>query len=260
MTTEPDLNVNIELTNESCFNLLPRLEKESVDLFLIDPPYDISRKTGFSAVGDNSVDRFAVSMDFGKWDWGTTDLNTVCKEAYRSLRKGGSIIVFYDLWKISELSNWLIEAGFKQLRFLEWVKTNPVPINSKINYLTNSREVAVLAVKKGKPTFNSEYDNGMYQYPICHEKGRFHPTQKPFNLIRDLVVKHSNEGDVVVDCFSGSGTTAACCASERRNFIGCELDVDFHKKSIERIESLTKSFKGTNYRINDDMGGLLCRP
>lgn len=253
-------DVDIRLTNESCFDLLPRLSKGSVDLFLIDPPYDISKKTGFQSVGEKSVDRFAISMDFGKWDWGSTDMESVCKHAYKALRKGGSIIVFYDLWKLSELCTWLTDAGFVQLRFLEWLKTNPVPINSKRNYLTNSREIAVLAVKGGNPTFNSEYDNGIYKYPICHEKGRFHPTQKPFNLIRDLVIKHSNEGDVVVDCFSGSGTTAACCASEKRNFIGCELDVDYHRQSIERIEALTKGFNETVYRINDDMGGLLCHP
>lgn len=259
MTINEDAHVSIQLSNESCFDLLPRIEKESVDLFLIDPPYDISRKTGFSAVGEKSVERLAVSMDFGDWDKGVTDLKEVCKEAYRALRKGGSIIVFYDIWKISELRTWLIEAGFKQLRFMEWVKTNPVPINSKINYLTNSREVAVLAVKKGKPTFNSEYDNGIYQYPICHERGRFHPTQKPINLIREILLKHSNEGDLIVDCFSGSGTTAACCVLEKRNFIGCELDITYHKKSVERVGEIISGFDKTKYSVNHDMGGMPCQ-
>ena len=54
---------------------------------------------------------------------------------------------------------------FKQIRFLEWIKTNPQPRNSKINYLTNCREIALLGIKKSNPTFNSQYDNAIYKYP-----------------------------------------------------------------------------------------------
>ena len=56
---------------------------------------------------------------------------------------------------------------FKQIRFIEWIKTNPQPLNSKINYLTNSREIGfLLGIKGSKPTFNSSYDNGIYQFPL----------------------------------------------------------------------------------------------
>lgn len=103
------------------------------------------------------------------------------------------------------------------------VKTNPVPLNSKTNYLTNSREIALVGVKGGSPTFNSEYDNGIYKYPICHDKGRFHPTQKPLALISDLIEKHSVKDDLVLDCFSGSGTTAVAAAKTGRRFVGCEM-------------------------------------
>ena len=228
----------IDLTNESCFDLLPRIEKNSVDLVLIDPPYEVSRDTNFQsgeATGRNT-DRFRVSMDFGEWDQGFTGLDKVVKECYRILKPGGTMICFYDLWKITTLKGYYEDAGFKQLRFIEWVKTNPVPINSKVNYLTNAREVAVVGVKGGKPTFHSEYDNGIYEYPICHDKGRFHPTQKPIALFEDLVRKHSNEGGLVVDCFSGAATTAVACINLNRNFIGCELDKEYYDKSIKRIE------------------------
>lgn len=227
----------IILKNENCFDFLKTLKDNSIDLVLIDPPYEVSRDTNFAS-GEKKgtdVDRFRVSMDFGDWDKNFTGLNEVCKEAYRVLRKGGTMICFYDLWKITDLKNHLEDAKFKQLRFIEWIKTNPVPINSKINYLTNAREIAVAAVKGGKPTFNSEYDNGVYHYPICHDKGRFHPTQKPLDLISELIKKHSNEGDTVLDCFSGSGTTAVACMDTNRKFVGCEIAEEYYRKSLERL-------------------------
>lgn len=228
----------IQITNESCFDLLPRIEKNSVDLVLIDPPYEVSRDTNFQSgeATGRDTDRFRVSMDFGEWDQGFTGLDKVVKECYRILKSGGTMICFYDLWKITTLKGYFDDAGFKQIRFIEWLKTNPVPINSKVNYLTNAREIAVVGVKGGKPTFHSEYDNGIYEYPICHDKGRFHPTQKPLALFEDLVRKHSNEGDLVLDCFSGAATTAVACISLNRNFIGCELDKEYYDKSMKRIE------------------------
>lgn len=188
-------DVSITLVNESCFSFLKELESNSIDLALIDPPYEVSRETNFKSgeAKGKDTDRFRVSMDFGDWDSDFTGLDEVIKELYRVLRKGGTLICFYDIWKISILRRYFDDAKFRQIRFIEWVKTNPVPINSKINYLTNAREIAVVAVKEGKATFHSEYDNGIYRYPICHDRERFHPTQKPLALIEELVIKHSKD-------------------------------------------------------------------
>lgn len=84
--------------------------------------------------------------------------------------------------------------------------------------------------------FKSEYDNGVYSYPICHDKGRFHPTQKPVDLIREIIAKHSNEGDLVLDNCMGSGTTAIACIREKRNFIGFELNKEYYDKACKRIQ------------------------
>ena len=229
--------VAINLVNASCFDWLKTVSSNSVDLVLIDPPYEVSRETNFrsSEKTGRDVDRFRLSMDFGDWDYGFSGLDAVIKECYRVLRAGGTLICFYDLWKITILRSYFDAAKFKQIRFIEWIKTNPVPINSKTNYLTNAREIALVGVKGGKPTFNSEYDNGIYKYPVCHDKGRFHPTQKPIELIRDLIRKHSKEDDIVLDCFSGSGTTAVAAMLENRSFLGCELDTTYYLKSLERI-------------------------
>ena len=233
--------MSIELKNMDCFEYLKGIKDNSVDLALIDPPYEVSRKTNFmsgEAKGKKS-DKLRVSMDFGDWDSGFTGLDIVIKEIYRVLKRGGTLICFYDLWKITTLREYFENANFKQIRFIEWVKTNPVPLNSKINYLTNAREVAVVGVKGSKPTFHSEYDNGIYEYPICHEKGRFHPTQKPLVLVEDLIVKHSNEGDLVLNCFAGSGTVAVAAYNQGRNFIGCELSKEYYEKSIDRLLSVS---------------------
>lgn len=232
--------MRITLTNQSCFDLLKTTPDKSVDLVLIDPPYEVSRDTNFQSGEPKGADtdRFRVSMDFGEWDNNFTGLDLVIKECYRLLKDGGTLICFYDLWKLTTLKHYFELANFKQLRFIEWLKTNPVPLNSKTNYLTNSREIAIVGVKKGKPTFNSEYDNGIYNYPICHDKNRFHPTQKPVALLEDLILKHSNENDTVLDCFAGSGSTAVAAHNTNRNFIGCELSKEYFDKTLQRFDAL----------------------
>jgi DNA modification methylase len=178
-------------------------------------------------------------MDFGQWDHDPTftreTLASVIAEYYRVLKKGGAAIVFYDLWKITELKEDMEAVKFKQIRLIEWLKSNPVPINSKRTYLSNAREIAVSCVKDGGSTFNSEYDNGVYTYPICHEKGRFHPTQKPLKFMKALILKHSKVGDVVLDSFAGSGTTLVAAKETGRLGIGCELDTDFYTKTALRL-------------------------
>ncbi len=221
-------------------HFLKSLPPDSVDLMLTDPPYNISKKTGFASIGPKSVERFAVSMDFGEWDHAEIDLARLAKHAYRALRKGGTAIVFYDLWKLTTIANALSNAGFVQLRLIEWVKTNPVPLNSKRNYLTNSREIAVLAVKTSKPTFNSEYDNGQYHYPIPNNGTRYHPTQKPIPLFNDLVAKHSKRGDLVIDPFVGSGTAAIAAISQGRTFAGCDRDAGYIAIAKKRVRDAAK--------------------
>ena len=180
----------------------------------------------------------SYKTDFGDWDKKEDCiLDDVFSVFSKKLKNGGTIICFYDLWKITHLKDVMENNKFKQIRFIEWLKTNPVPINSKTNYLTNAREVALCCVKKSNPTFNSEYDNGIYEYPICHGKDRFHPTQKPVKLMEDIIKKHSNVGDTVLDCFMGSGSTGVACLNTNRNFVGIELDEKFFKKAKERIES-----------------------
>ena len=225
--------------NTDSLSLMATIQKKSVDLILTDPPYIISHETGFKSVKEG-VQRFAVDTEYGDWDkeenFSMDDLEDSVKEYYRILKDGGTCIIFCDIWKLTLVKDMMEKHKFKQIRLIDWIKTNPVPLNSKRNYLTNCREVALLGVKKSKPTFNSEYDNGLYQYPICQDAGRFHSTQKPLAFMEELVRKHSNAGDVVVDTFAGSGTTLLAAKNLGRIYVGCELDEDYFDKAEERLK------------------------
>lgn len=224
--------------NTDSLAIMKSLLDKSIDLVLTDPPYIISHKTGFKSVKEG-VKRFAVDTEFGDWDkeenFSMKDLEDSIKEYYRVLKDGGTAIIFCDLWKITQVKEILERHRFKQIRFIDWIKTNPVPLNSSRNYLTNSREVALSAVRKSKPTFNSKYHNGLYRYPICHDAGRFHSTQKPIKFMEDLIAIHSNDGEMVLDTFAGSATTLVAAKNMGRNFIGCEPDKDYFDKATRRI-------------------------
>lgn len=226
----------MRLYNGDCLDILRTVKDNSVDLILTDPPYEISKRSNFNI---GKLNKFTVyKTDFGEWDHNSLDLHTLLKECYRVLKPSGTFISFYDLWKITELKNCLEANKFKQIRFVEWIKTNAVPINSKVNYLTNAREVGVIGIKGSKPTFNAQYHNGIFSYPICHGKDRFHPTQKPLELIKELIEIHSNKGDLVLDCFLGSGTSGVASKLLERDFIGIELNTEYFNKAKERIENV----------------------
>lgn len=199
-------------------------------------------KKDFLKYGSIYGKKYAVRTDYGKWDSEFTmeKLELFVNHFHRVLKDGGTCIIFFDLWKISYLKEQLENTKLKQIRFIEWIKTNPQPVNSSVNYLTNCREIALLGIKKSKPTFNSKYDKGIYEYPIYGGKDRFHPTQKSLLLFEDLIKKHSNEGDVILDCFLGSGTTALAARNTGRKFIGCELDKEYYDRCMERM-ILTKT-------------------
>lgn len=236
-----------EFLCDDSFNLLPKVEDNSVDLILIDPPYLISRDSNFKKSSDTTPlemkIKYNISIDFGDWDKGTLDWNFLFSNFYRILKKGGTLIIFYDIWKSNELKELSSKFKFKQPRVCSWVKTNPVPINSKVNYLSNSTEYFFTFVKNGKPTFNSEYDNGIYKFPICHGKERLeHPTQKPLLLIESLILKHSNVGDVILDTFAGTFTTAVAASKLNRNWICIEKELKYVEMGKKRLQ-IENNFK-----------------
>jgi len=191
------------------------------------------KKENYMKYGTIYGKKYCVKTQYGSWDEEFTMdiLEKFIKEYYNKLRKGGTLIIWFDLWKITELKNLLEKYKFKQIRFIEWIKTNPQPLNSSTNYLTNCREIALMGVKDGKPVFNSKYDDGVYRYPLQGGKNRFHPTQKSLSLFEDLIKKHTNENAIVLDTFLGGGTTAIACKNTKRNFKGCEISKEYYDKA-----------------------------
>jgi len=233
--------------------LLKTIESNSVDLVLTDPPYIISKKSGMQSYRDSIENggevnekygkKFAVTTEFGEWDSSYTidDLEKAINEFYRILRPGGSCIIFFDLWKLETLKGLL--SKFSKHRLIEWIKTNPMPINQYATYLSNAREMAISCVKGGKATFNSKYDKGIYEYPIYSGKDRFHPTQKSLPLFEELITKHSNEGDIVVDPYAGSGTTALAAKNTNRLYLCCEPSDEYFQKGYDRVRKYNSSIE-----------------
>lgn len=226
----------VKVYNGDCLDIMPSLENGSIDLILTDPPYMISRKSNFANGGGNESKYGSITMNFGEWDWGEgIDMEKYFKEAYRLLRNGGTIIMFYDIFKMGTIKDIAEKVGFKQPRIGFWSKTNAVPINARINYLSNAREYFISFCKGKKGIFNSYYDKAVYNYPIVSGKHRIHPTQKPDGLISDLIKIHSNEGAIVLDTFAGSGVVLKCCKKLNRNCIGIEMDEKYYNE-CKKIE------------------------
>jgi site-specific DNA-methyltransferase (adenine-specific) len=243
--TDPPYIISRETGMNSHYNAVKQNELDNIKFVKTEEEWeayktenklvDDKKKNNYMKYGTIYGKKYCVKTDYGEWDSKFTMdvLEMFIAEYYNKLKTGGTLIIFFDIWKITPLKDILKKYQFKQLRYIEWIKTNPQPLNSKTNYLTNSREIALVAIKGSNPTFNSKYDNGIYMYPIQGGKNRFHPTQKSLPLFEDLIKKHSNEDDIVMDTFLGAGTTAIACKNTNRKFKGCELSREYYNKINE---------------------------
>lgn len=218
-----------------CLEQLDLIKNNGVDLLLTDPPYNVSMKSNFHTMG-------RVGVDFGEWDKGFNQqewLEIACDK----VKKGGSAIVFNDYKNIGDMKAVFESKGFVIKEMILWKKSNPMPRNRDRLYVT-SIEMAIWAVKGKGWTFNRQretYENGIFESSIVSHKQRKHPTQKPLTVISELVKIHSNESDIVLDPFMGSGTTAVACVELNRNFIGVEKEWDYCETANVRIEEFRKS-------------------
>jgi site-specific DNA-methyltransferase (adenine-specific) len=248
--TDPPYIISKDSGMNDHYNNVKNNEENNINTVKTEQDWDIYKrennitddenKDKYMKYGSIYGKKYCVKTDYGEWDSEFTMdiLEKFISEYYKKLKKGGTLIIFFDLWKISYLKEVMEKYKFKQIRFIEWIKTNPQPRNSKINYLTNCREIALIGIKDSNPTFNSSYDNGIYNYPLQGGKHRFHPTQKSLLLFEDLIKKHSKENDTVLDTFLGAGTTAIACKNTNRKCKGCEISKEYYDKIMEIIETI----------------------
>ena len=251
--TDPPYIISKETGMDKHFNTVKENEEEGIEFVKTETEWeeykvenDITTdecKQNYLRYGSIYGKKYAVKTDYGDWDKNfTLDLlEKFIEQYYKKLRNGGTLIIFLDLWKITPVKELLEKYKFKQIRMIEWIKTNPQPLNSKVNYLTNCREIALVAIKVSKPTFNSSYDKGIYEFPLQGGKLRSHPTQKSLPLFEELVRKHSNPGDLVLDTFLGAGTTAIAAKNTDRRFLGCEVDDTYYATIQDNMNQIKEA-------------------
>lgn len=216
-----------------CLEGMKLIDDKSIDAIITDPPYDISRSNNFTTMGRQGI-------DFGEWDKGF-DQFTWMNDTFRILRPGGSLFIFNDWKNIGEIAKYAEIKGFDIKDMVRWKKTNPMPRNRDRRYITDF-EVAVWLVKpKGKWVFNRQsdtYDRCEIECSITPQNEKVgHTTQKPIRLMEEIIRRHTNEGQTILDPFIGSGSTVIAAMNLKRNFIGIELQEDYYKIAKERINS-----------------------
>lgn len=238
-----------------CFDYLNHIKNESVDLVITDPPYNVSVQNSVGAYG---LDR--TGMFFGEWD-GQFDTEKWVHHIAPKVKEGGQVIIFNSFRNISHVIKVLKAYGYEIIDIPFWLKTNPIPHLREITYV-HSMEHAVWAVRtNGKPlsqlnvTFNgkpyikktkqkSDYNDGVITASShAKQNERFHTTQKPLWLFNKLIQNHSNVGDLVLDTFMGSGTTAVSCISLKRDYMGCELEQEYYDNSMIRLNKVKRKSK-----------------
>lgn len=229
---------NYKIYNGDSLDVMKGIEHGSIDSIITDPPYNISKANNFKSMGRSGI-------DFGEWDK-NFDLTKWIKVAEPLLKKGGNIVIFNDWKNLSIIAKALEENNFEIKDLIRWEKNNPMPRNRDRRFITDY-EVAIWAVKKGaKWTFNridEAYERPLIKCSITSKKEKkngTHPTQKPVAVMEWLIERLSNENDIVLDCFMGSGSTGVACINKNRRFIGIELNKDYFDIANTRIEEEIK--------------------
>ncbi len=244
--------------------VLTKFPENSVDMVFADPPYLLSNG-GFTVHAGRRV-----SVNKGEWD----KSNGLRKDfefhlewiraVKRVLKPHGTIWISGTYHSIYQCGFALQVAGFHILNDIAWFKPNASP-NLSCRYFTASHETLVWARKdkKARHTFNySLMKNGIWQEDQLKKPGlqmrsvwslgtpkkaekKFgkHPTQKPVDLLKRIVLASTNKGDLIVDPFTGSSTTGIAACFYGRNFIGIDTDQKFLDVSIKRFEEMDRNLK-----------------
>jgi len=255
MTKLGTLDLN-KIHQGDCIELLKKLPDNSVDLIFADPPYNLQlngelyrpNQTKVDAVND-AWDKFESKEDYDKFTtlW--------LKECHRVLKNSGSMWVIGTYHNIFRVGTILQNIGFWLLNDIIWIKTNPMP-NFKGTRFNNAHETLIWATKSKSSNYTFHYHSmkvmnddlqmrSDWLIPICQGEERIkvngqkaHSTQKPAELLYRIIISTSNPDDIVLDPFSGSGTTAAVAKRLGRKYIAFEREPFYVKIANERLEKI----------------------
>lgn len=247
--------------NGDCVEVLGKLPEKSVNLVFADPPYNLQLKqelyrpnqTKVNGVDDN-WDKFSSVSEYDQF---TEQWLTACR---RVMKDDATIWVIGSYHNIFRVGKIMMDLGFWVLNDVQWYKTNPMPNFRGVRF-TNATETLIWAKKSEKQkkyTFNhqtmKQLNSGkqmtsVWHIPLCTGNERLknrngkkaHSTQKPEELLRRVILSSSNEGDLVLDPFSGSGTTCAVATKLNRKNIGIEKETEYIKISKKRIAAVKPS-------------------
>lgn len=205
--------------NEDCLEGMKSIPEKSVNITLTDIPYGVVNResNGLRNLDKENADVFNIDMD------------ELLSEIHRVTE--GQIIIFCAKEQFSEIYKFFANKK-GTTRSIIWQKTNPSPMNGQHVYLSGV-EHAVWFKPRGRKVFNAHCKNTVFTYSNGSRK--IHPTQKHIELFKELITDNSNEKEVVFDPFMGSGTTAVAAIDTGRNYLGFELDEEYHKLSEQRI-------------------------
>lgn len=223
-----------KLLKGDCLELMKDIPDKSIDLILTDPPYLQENHGGGKS---NFAQRKLVKMPKQTIGFisNSFDMENTFSE-FERICKTTNIIIFCSNKQVSKIMNYWEQKKYS-VTLLVWDKTNPVPLGNG-KYISNLE--FIIYVRGKNATYNNkgyEYQLKTFRYPFPGGKGRYHPTQKPIDLIERLLEIHSNENDTILDCFMGSGTTGVACKELNRNFIGIEIDEKYFEIACERINN-----------------------
>lgn len=241
---------NFKLILGDSFEELKKIKKNSVDMIFADPPYFLSGD-GISCSGGKMV-----SVNKGEWDKkiGIEEKHQFNREwirlCYNILKDEGTIWISGTLHNIYSIGMALEQEGFKIINNITWRKLNPPP-NISCRYFVHSTETILWAkkdIKKAKHKFNyqlmRELNGGKQAKDVwessltkpSEKKCGKHPTQKPFAILEKLILASTDEGDLILDPFNGSGTTGIVANKLKRKYIGIDLEKEYLDLTIRRKE------------------------
>lgn len=236
-------NPNITLYNDDAYGIVNKFieNKIIVNHIITDPPYNISKENNF-----HTMKHPRAGVDFGVWDQGKFDLFSWIPLYSKILDKNGSMVIFCSYRYISYIIDVLesSEAGLEVKDIIVWQKSNPMPRNIERRYVQDM-EFAIWAIKKGaKWIFNKgdvSYRRSLFQTALVSGKEKVgHPTQKSLKLMEALISIHTNENDLILDPFMGSGSTGIASIKLNRRFLGVEKEKKYFDLVLQRFKELEK--------------------